>query len=111
MSLMNPRTCINCIECPKCETMLKIKIGKIDKAGNYYFYSCPFCKWNSIRCDISTKKPNELFNEAQKKMTKELEYRKNDMNNLLNIRQIDFLFKSSYYQSEVPTYKLFIYSL
>ena len=101
VTLMNPRTCTNCNECPKCETLLRSDVGKIDRAGTYYFYSCPFCKWNSIRCDVTAKKQTELFNQAESNIKKKLDYRKKDLNNLLNMRQLEFLFSSSYYESEV----------
>lgn len=101
ISMMTPRTCLNCIECPKCETQLKVDKGKIDKLVEYFFYSCPYCHWNSIRNDVSTKKSKELFNTAQNQMNKLLENRKKDMVNLLNIHNIDFLFKQNYFQKEV----------
>jgi hypothetical protein len=101
VTLMNPRTCTNCNECPKCETLLRSDVGRIDRAGNYYFYSCPFCKWNSIRCDVTAKKQTELFSQAEGNIKKKLDYRKKDLNNLLNMRQLEFLFSSSYYESEV----------
>lgn len=102
VTLMNPKTCTNCNECPKCETLLRSDVGKIERAGSYYFYSCPFCKWNSIRCDVTAKKQNELFNQAEGNIKKKLDHRKKDLNNFLNMRQLEFLFSASYYQSEVP---------
>ena len=101
VTLIHPRTCTNCNECPKCGTLLRNDVGKIDRAGSYYFYSCPFCKWNSIRCSVTSKKPNELFNQAEEYIKKNLDHRKKDLDNFLNMRQLDFLFSSSYYDAEV----------
>jgi hypothetical protein len=104
VTLIHPRTCTNCNECPKCETLLKNDVGRIDRAGTYYFYSCPFCKWNSIRCSVTSKKQSDLFNQAEDNIKKNLEHRKKDLDNFLNMRQLDFLFSSSYYDNEVTSF-------
>ena len=70
VSLVNPRECTNCNECPKCETLLRIDQGKVDRAGEFFYYSCSFCKWNSIYCEISARKSNEVFSQSQDAISK-----------------------------------------